>query len=90
MGRAPNHRELFANGKPISIEKYGSGWKVEVLGAPVVTGPKGLTFRGRVGFEEGMPTKRIDTKADAKIVAHQVGRYLLDLGDFAHTYVEGW
>ena len=90
MGRAPSHRELFSSGKPLSISKFGSGWKVEVLGAPVVKGAKGLSFRGRVGFEEGSPTMRFDTKGDAQSIALQIGNYMLGLGQFVSTYTEGY
>lgn len=33
---------------------------------------------------------RFTKKDDARHAAHQIGRYLLDLGDFVHTYVEGY
>ncbi len=32
----------------------------------------------------------VTTKELAQSAAHQVGRYRLELGDFASTYVEGW
>lgn len=90
MGRAPSHLELFSHGKPLAIHKIGRKWGVSLLGAPVVRGSSGLTFRGRAGFEEGMPVAQFDTKEDAKHVAHKIGRYMLNLGDMAFLYVEGW
>ena len=36
------------------------------------------------------PPHRFTKKDDARHAAHQIGRYLLDLGDFVSTYVEGY
>lgn len=48
----------------------------------VVATPGGLDLAP----EEGAKPKTF-TKSDAESVAHKVGRYMLDLGDFAYTYV---
>jgi len=32
----------------------------------------------------------VSSKTNARSAAHQVGRYRLDLGDFARAYVTGW
>lgn len=38
----------------------------------------------------GTPIGAVAKKGDACSAAFQVGRYRLELGDFAHTYVDGW
>jgi len=77
-------------GKPIAIRKAGSKWAVTVHGNPIVRGPKGITFKGRPGFNESLPSATFDTKEDARGVAHMIGRYIFKLGDLAYGYVEGW
>ena len=82
---------LFSRGKPISIGKSGSRWTVHVQGEPVVQIPgSGITYRGRPGFTEDLSIAKFKTKGDARFVAHKIGAYVLKLGDFAYTYVEGW
>lgn len=49
---------------------------------PVVR--KGL----KVDLVPGGRAHRFDTKGEAETVAHTIGRYLLDLGDFLHAYSE--
>ncbi len=38
----------------------------------------------------GVPIGLVNTKTDAKSVAHTIGRYKLDLGDFVYAYTEGY
>lgn len=45
---------------------------------------------GNLTFHRDSRPERFKTKGDARHVAHKFGRYVLDLGDFASTYVEGW
>ena len=87
-GRPPSHAEIWADGKPITVAKAGNKWTVTVMGAPVVTGAGGLTFAGRAGHVEGLAPEKFKSKGDADHVAHMVGRYMLNLGDFVDTYVE--
>jgi hypothetical protein len=61
-----------------------------VLGHPVTRLPTGgLTFRGRADFVDGLGAA-LFSKADAKHLAHKIGRYMLDLGDFVDTYTAGY
>ncbi len=89
-GRRPSHAEIWANGKPLAIAKVGRGYVVSVMGNPVVRGPEGLTFKGRVGDVTGLEPEKFKTKDDARHVAHRIWRYMFDLGDFVTTYVEGY
>lgn len=91
-------RSVLARGdKPLKIEKVKGGWTVHVHGDPVIAGAKGLTWKGRPGYDGGVdgfghekPPHKFKTRDEARTVAHQIGRYVLNLGDFAYTYVEGW
>lgn len=86
----PSHAEMFANGKPIVITKMGRKYTVTVMGHPVVRGSDGkLTFQGRSDVPEGATPEKF-TKDDAKHIAHQIGHYMLGLGDFVDTYIEGY
>ena len=88
-GKRPSHAEIWANGKPITVARSGRKWTVTVMGRPVVSGPSGgLTFKGRVDYIDGLTPVPFNSKADADSVAHKIGRYMLNLGDFVHTYVE--
>ena len=88
-GKRPSHAEIWADGKPITVAKSGRKWIVTVMGRPVVNGSSGgLTFEGRAGYVDGLAPARFDSKGDADSVAHKIGRYMLNLGDFVHTYVE--
>jgi hypothetical protein len=88
-GKRPSHTEIWADGKPITVARSGRKWTVTVMGRPVVAGPSGgLTFEGRANYVDGLKTARFDSKGDADSVAHKIGRYMLDLGDFVYTYVE--
>lgn len=77
-------------GKPIAIYKIGSKWSVSVNGHPIVQGPKGITFKGRPDFHDGYSLKKLDTKEDARHVAHMIGRYIFKLGDLVYGYTEGY
>lgn len=88
VGGRPSHLQIWANGKPIVVSKVSGGWTVSVMGSPIVRGPNGLSFQGRAGWSEGLPVEKFKTKDTADGVAHQVGRYMLDLGDMVFTYVE--
>jgi hypothetical protein len=92
------------SGKPLVMKKVGSKWElwldvaaahrysrkaekrlkeypVDALVPLVKSGAKqvGLVVGGK-------PAKM--TKDEALGIAHQIGRYMLDLGDFTYTYVE--
>jgi hypothetical protein len=87
--------------KPIKIVKVPGGYHVFVNDVPLVKGEgKGCTL-DRVkaglstsGFKEGYkpPTETepflIKKASDAVGISHQVGHYMLNLGDFVYTYVE--
>ena len=89
-GHRPSHSEIWANGKPIVISRAGSQWSLSVMGAPVVRLSDGaLSFRGRSGFEEDAPLAKFK-KDDAKFLAHKIGHYMLNLGDFVTTYTAGY
>lgn|GEM_PF-6582937 len=88
-GKRPSHAEIWADGKPITVAKSGRKWTVTVMGRPVVNGASGgLTFEGRSDYVDGLTQARFNSKGDADSVAHKIGRYMLNLGDFVHTYVE--
>jgi hypothetical protein len=88
-GKRPSHAEIWADGKPIIVARSGRKWTVTVIGRPVVNGPSGgLTFEGRADYVDGLAPARFNSKGDADYVAHKIGRYMLNLGDFVHTYVE--
>lgn len=87
----PSHAAIWANGKPITVSKSGRKWVVHVMGGPVARSAAGAgVFPGRVGYVEGLAPVLFDTKDAAKGAAFQIGRYMLNLGDFAHAYVGGW
>ena len=95
-GRRPSHSEIWADGKPIKIVKAGSKWTIYVLGGPVVriAGEVGadqgmLSFPGRGGFDPSAPVEKF-TKDQARHLAHKIGHYMLGLGDFVKTYIEGY
>lgn len=46
------------------------------------------TAQGKLGLEVGGAPMTFKTKGDAEHVAHMIGRYYLELGDFVHTYTE--
>jgi hypothetical protein len=84
-----------ASGKPMLIEKKGDhDWRLFIHGEPVVNVSKPrakkpeLSFRGRPNFVEGAPTYKFKSKSEAEGVAHQVGRYMLKLGDMLYSYVD--
>ena len=90
-GRRPSHAEIWESGKPIVISRAGSQWSLSVMGAPLVrTSAGGLSFRGRVDFEEGAPPAKFKKKDDVKFIAHKIGHYMLNLGDFVDTYTDGY
>lgn len=87
--------------KPIVVQQVGKMWVVTVdMAAARAFGARGkrvrehpdalyvVTKKGNAVdmAERGTPGKF--TKSDADHVAHKIGRYVLDLGDFAYTYVE--
>lgn len=74
--------------KPISIIQVGDKFKVQAYGHNVVKTPDGkldVTRKGRTAV--GEPALFEYNRAET--VAHQVGRYMFNLGDFIDTYVEG-
>jgi len=88
--------------KPIKIVKLKNGYNVFVHDVPLVLGDngKGVTLdRARAGLSTGNGWKPpvhtepvlVKKKEDAIGLAHQVGRYLLNMGDmvFAYTELEG-
>lgn len=87
----PSYEAIWANGKPLAVSKTGRKWAVRVMGGPLARTAAGIAvFPGRVGYAEGLAPILFDTKEAAKGAAFQVGNYMLNLGDFAYTYVEGW
>jgi hypothetical protein len=89
-GRRPSHSEIWSNGKPIAIRKSGSQWALYVLGGPVVRGSDGgLLVPGRTDYDSGLPIAKFK-KEEAKFLAHKIGHYMLGLGDFVTSYVEGY
>jgi hypothetical protein len=85
----PSYTEMFANGKPIVVTKVGRKYTVHVMGAPVYRGTDGkLNFFGRPDAVAGMPAEKFNNRSDADHIAHQIGHYMLGLGDFVDTYVD--
>ena len=89
--------------KPITMVKVTHGYNLFVNNVPVVPrSPTGITFhREKAGLKpskedaaipEGKRPLLIKKKSDALGLAHQIGRYIFDLGDFVQSYVEpvGW
>jgi hypothetical protein len=80
--------------KPIKIEKNGRKFFLSVNGAPLVQHAGQLAFDrslagiGKETIPAGLPLHAFKSKADARGIAHQIGRYMLKLGDFVDTYVE--
>jgi hypothetical protein len=79
--------------KPIVIEKKGRKWFVFVKGTPIVKHEGKLNFdRAAAGLPgDSLPLLEphgFSSKADAEDVAHKIGRYVLQLGDFVHSYTE--
>jgi len=82
--------------KPLEIRKKGSGWSVFVKGVPVVKMGSKLWFdRALAGIPTdgtsppipvGTKPHRFGKKNEAQTIAHQIGRYMLNLGDFLWTY----
>src|SRR5271170_3440875 len=87
-GRKPSSQEIWASGKPIVVAKEGSGWTVSVMGRPVVRHNGKLTFAGRTGAPAGGTPEKFETRDEAAGIAHQIGRYMLNLGDLVFEYVE--
>lgn len=91
-------RELTHPTKPIVIKRAKGGFHVYVHGQPVLRNPDGkLTFdRKAAGLKHspltqpaaGAPTHTFKKISEAETIAHQIGRYVLGLGDFVFTYVE--
>jgi hypothetical protein len=89
-------------GKPIKIVKVPGGYNVFLRDVPLVQGDggKGVTLdRARAGlsttgFKGGwkppLSTEPILIKkaGDASSLAHQIGRYMLNMGDFVFAYAE--
>lgn len=84
----PSSAQIWAHGKPLVVAKSGRGYTVSVMGSPIVRGPNGLLFQGRVGWSADFPVEKFKTKDIADGVAHKVGHYMLGLGDFVYTYVD--
>ena len=83
--------------KPIKIVRVSGGFNMFVNNVPVVMDGKGVTVdRQKVGLKVKRGYKPpaseepalIPKASDAAGLAHQIGRYLLDLGDFTFSYTE--
>jgi hypothetical protein len=83
--------------KPIKIVKVSGGYHVFVRDAPLVQGNngKGVTHdlaKAGVASNVNPPLSTepllIKKAGDAAGLAHQVGRYVLNLGDFTFSYTE--
>jgi len=89
-------RELTHPTKPIVIRPVRGGYEVHVNGVPLVRTAGGLNFPRQPPGMKKRPSlappdapvevfRRLD---DAKHVAHQIGHYVMGLGDFVTTYVD--
>lgn len=84
--------------KPIVIARHGRGFTLYVSGVPLVDGPDGkLAFteqpgamkRKRTSYAPATSPVHVFEKIDdAKGAAHQIGRYMMDLGDMVFSYTE--
>jgi hypothetical protein len=83
--------------KPVKIVKVTDGYHVFVHDVPVVRSGKGVTFdKQRAGLKvppgyvapASTEPMLVEKAGDAASLAHQVGRYVLDLGDFVAGYTE--
>ena len=78
--------------RPITIKKVAKGYHVVVLGSVVsecvgADGKKYVSYAGRQGFIPGSPPYVFKTQDAALSMAHRVGHYTLQLGDFVFSYV---
>lgn len=74
--------------KPITIIPVGERFKVQAYGQDVVktaTGGLDVTRKSHVAKGE----TALFSYVKAETVAHQIGRYMFNLGDFIYTYVDG-
>jgi hypothetical protein len=84
--------------KPIVIAREGRGYSIHVSGVPLVDDPAGGAgfTRQPAGIKKkrphyAPPSSRVHvfTKLDeAKHAAHQIGRYMMQLGDMVFSYTE--
>lgn len=80
--------------KPIQIRRFGDRkYEVLVNGYAVGKGTDGkLTFnRAAIGRPATPPPSHPETfrsGADAEVIAHQIGRYMMGLGDMVYAYAE--
>jgi hypothetical protein len=83
--------------RPIKIVRVTHGYNMFVNDVPVIPdGKNGVTIdRAKAGLghnktpiPDGIRPRLFKKKEDVKSIAHQVGRYLLNLGDFVSTYVD--
>jgi hypothetical protein len=84
-------------GKPIQIVRVTHGYNMFVNDVPVVSEGKGVSLdRAKAGLKTSQrykpPTddrpKLISKASDVASLAHQIGRYLLGMGDFVSGYTE--
>jgi hypothetical protein len=66
--------------KPIQINAHADGYTVTARGLGTLT----RLPNGKLGFSNGAPA--VLSKDDAVSMAHQIGRYKLNLGDFVFAY----
>jgi hypothetical protein len=85
--------------KPIRIAKVQGGYNLFVNDIPVVADGKNVNLdRAKVGLKvpadyanrapKNTEPKLIAKASDAASIAHQIGRYMLNLGDMTFSYTE--
>lgn len=86
--------------KPIKLVKVKDGYNLFVRDVPIVKDGKGVTLDRQKaglstsGFKNGYKAPAntepilIETASNAAMLAHQIGRYVLDMGDFVSSYTE--
>jgi hypothetical protein len=78
------------NHKPMVIVQKGRKYFLYINGQPVVKNGKSLDSAGLRGqpMPPGLKPHAFKTKREAEGIAHQAGRYVLNLGDMLYAYVE--
>jgi len=76
--------------KPMVIVRKGRSWFLYIQGQPVVKNGKSLDSAGLRGqpMPPGLKPHAFKSKGEAESIAHQAGRYVLNLGDMLYAYVE--
>ena len=74
--------------KPIHVIREGRKFRIEVKGAPVVFTDDAKT-KVDIGEVGDARKPALMTYKDAENLAHKIGRYKLQLGDFVGTYTTG-